>query len=179
MKSRLLELKQKKPIASFYMNREEPDAMRVGYVTAVNDEHFVLMQIGRYGGFDGYLLKACNRLLRVDENGIYERKIKALQEHYQTQAAFLDFPGANLPLELLQYALDNRLVVSVELLESGRTDIQGFAEELSDELCVFRILDDFGRDDGSTTCYLSDITEVLCNSLDEANVKALHEMRFS
>lgn len=178
MKDTLLRLKQDKTIASFYMKREEPDKLRVGYVSELNDEHFITILINRFGEFDGYLLMKINRLFRIDQNGKYEKKIKALQENKNVKLRFLDFQSDDFTTELLEYAKKNKLAVSVELNDSGMTDIQGFIEDVCDSKCRFKILDDYGCEDGNTTCLLSEFTEILCDSTDEALIKTLHALEF-
>lgn len=63
-------------------------------------------------------------------------------------------------LFLIQYAFNNRLVVSIELHGSGNDDLQGFVSDIQDGITIEQ-LDNDGNADGESLILLNDIQVLL------------------
>ena len=77
--------------------------------------------------------------------------------------------------DLSCFAQENHKVVSIELLESGNYDIQGFISEIKDTIITVEQLDDYGKKDGISIISFSDITSISCDSNEEIALTLLAE----
>jgi hypothetical protein len=75
----------------------------------------------------------------------------------------------------LNHALNNRLVVSVELLDSSFNNIDGLVKSIEGESITFEEYDQYGGFDGVSIICLNDITHLVCDSEDESCLKLLIE----
>jgi hypothetical protein len=166
------EMSQK--IASFYTNEDDTLKFNVGYIINFTCDHFVIAAISPRGTNDGYVLKELDSLFRISTGSLYEKKVAILSEYYNTTHECINLSGGNLLMGLLQFARAKDYIVSIELLNSGVNDVQGFVQDVTDEICKIIEITDFGEEDGIGIVALSDITKVSCNSSDEIILKILN-----
>jgi len=169
----LKELFDSKELASFYSNYEKTDSFHVGTVLAVNDEEIALKLISPYGEDDGVEVFNVEDIFRVETEGKYLEKIKKLC----TDSSVLEFNekiDENSIIEsILKIACDKKEMVSVELIDSGYTEIQGFVESADGDECKFRQVDDYGYEDGLVYVKTGNVTQVSYAREDEKRVLKL------
>lgn len=171
---KLQELKNSKKIASFYTNEENTSRFNVGYIVEFTDEHFLVAAISPYGKYDGFVLLEVGSILRINTDSLYEEKMEKLTKHYNTTHECISIDGDSLLSGLIQYACTQNYIVSLELLNSGVYDVQGYVKDVTDEGCTIEQITEYGEDDGLTLIAVSDITKISCNSADEILLKILN-----
>lgn len=171
---KLQELKNSKKIASFYTNEYNTSRFNVGYIVEFTDEHFLVAAISPYGKYDGFVLLEVGGILRINTDSLYEEKIEKLTKHYNTVHECISIDEGSLVSGLIQYACAQNYIVSLELLNSGVYDVQGYVKDVTDEGCIIKQITEYGEEDGTTFVLLSDITKVSCNSEDEIMLKILN-----
>ena len=75
----------------------------------------------------------------------------------------------------LNMLLKEKIIISIELLDSGIYDIIGFVEEISGNICKIGQVNDDGQSDGVTYIRIQDITQISADSLDERRILRLSE----
>ena len=172
----LKELCVTKEMASFYSNYEKTDSFHVGTVLAVNDEEIALKLVSPYGEDDGVEVFNVEDIFRVETEGKYLEKIKKLC----TDSSVLEFNKkineSSIIESILTIACDKKEMVSVELIDSGYTEIQGFVESVSGDECKFRQVDDYGYEDGVAYVKICNVTQVSYARTEERRVLKLWKM---
>lgn len=170
----LHKLKKEKRIASFYTDEDDTSKFMVGYVMDYNDKYFIVAAISPQGLYDGFVLKKTESIFRINMDSIYEKKILSLSKYHKIIYEEISFKEDNLILGLLSFAKIKNYVVSIELLNSGYYDIQGYVEVVDNDGCKIKQITEYGELDGICFVTLSDITQISCNSEDEINLKILN-----
>lgn len=159
---------------SLYTDIEDSEKFSFGFVLGVSDDYVLLGSINPYGFFDGYTLKSCQDIYRIEKNDNYGTRVYRLyQLHNQNHARFkltTDFIR-----DMLDYSLTEHFVVSLEINESGYDDIQGFVDKIVDDIVYINQVDDDGNSDGDTVISIEDISGITCNSEKEAAIRLLTE----
>ncbi len=171
--------KNNKDIVSIYSNYEDTEKFSVGRVLAVNDDDTVLYAYSPYGRYDGYLLKKTDSIFLIETGGSYLEKIAILSDKNcdDFKKEIRKFESSDLVNELLNFAQENSLIVSIELLDSGITDVQGFVDKSENESVIINAVDDYGYSDGTSAVNFRDITFISCDAEDERALKTLYEAR--
>ena len=167
------EAKSNKELVAVYTNTNATDKFSVGFVQDINEQEVLLAGIGTSGQYDGYYARTIDSIYRIQQRGNYLDKILYLYTLQQQKHQEIPKKDNNLFKRLLQYALENHLVVTIELLDSGYNDIIGFVKEINEEMVCIHKIDDYGKKDGISYTYLSALSALFCDSEDEANLKLL------
>jgi len=174
-KDYLLQAMNQKNIVSLYTNDEDTEKFSLGFVQGVSNDYVLLASITPYGFYDGYIIKNYNDIYRVESNDKYGESKKKLYNLRSQNHAIIENKTDNLILCILEYALINHLVVSVELHDSGNNDLQGFVSNIEDGKIWIDQLDPYGQSDGKGIALIEDITWVACDAEDEQAIKLLAE----
>lgn len=175
--NKLSELKKEKKIASFYTDESNTSKFAVGFVIDYNDDYFIIEMISPQGLYDGIILKETSSIFRINTDGMYENKIMNLSKYYKTTSSDIVFKENDLIYELLSLAKIKNHIVSLELLNSGFNDIQGYVEIIDNYSCIIKQITDYGELDGVGIVKFSDITEISCNSGDEIVLEILANLK--
>ena len=62
---------------------------------------------------------------------------------------------------MLNLSLKLSKVVSIELLNSGINNVVGIVDEICDNKCTIKLVDEYGYEDGYSFILVSDITQVM------------------
>lgn len=167
-------LKQCSPeeVIAIYTNSDDTDSFCEGFVKAFNDEDFLIYHISPHGLYDGYIVKKTEHIYRINQKGMYEQKILNLYSFRNQEHNNINIVDNNIMFSVLEYARKNKLVVSIELFESGVNDIQGFVIENEDYICIDQC-DDYSQEVGQTHIKLNDISELRCDTDDEIVLRLL------
>jgi hypothetical protein len=173
--SKLTEFFNTDEILEIYTNVSDPEKFSSGFVCAISDMELLLCHIHPSGLYDGYMVKEISSIYRLNYNTKYCGKLRKLwtingRKHHEVAQV-----STNQYLNLLYHALNNRLVVSVELLDSSFSNIIGLVKRIEGESITFEEYDEYGEFDGVSIICLKDITHLVCDSEDESCLKLLIE----
>jgi hypothetical protein len=171
MNKELMSIKEEKKIVSIYYDRQDTSKYTVGYIVSLSEDDIILNLIGQDGLNDGYMFLKIVDIFQIDTSGLYEAKIAKLVELNKTKLENVNFGIDNLLMEFFKYAMDNRLIITFQLCDSGETDITGFILEIADNVVKIKKVDNYGNDDGESVILLEDITLLICNSNRECSLK--------
>lgn len=173
--NKLKELHHKKELVSIHSDIACVDKFVFGYVVACNKQYYVMALIAPDGKYDGFLLKPLSDIQYISYNDKYEIKMKKLIDYYKTEHENCELLGENLVKELLEFAQDNGFIIAIEISDSGYDDCVGYVEQISDDICIIKNIDKFGKEDGESVISLDNITQISCNTEDEIKLKILSE----
>lgn len=175
--NKLNELKGNKKIASFYTNENDTSKFSVGYIVDFNNDYIAFALISPEGLNDGFALKETSSIIRINIEGKYENKILTLSKYHKTIHENLVFKEDNFVLELLKFAKTKGYIVSLELLNSGFYDVQGYIEKIENNNCFIKQITEYGEVDGISMVELQDISKISCNSSDEKILQILNSAK--
>ena len=173
----LQKLKKSKKIASVYTDGNDTSRFAVGYIVDFSDEYFIIGAISPCGTYDGFVLKEVDTIFRINIDSIYENKIETLTKYHNNTHECINLDKDNLISSLLKFSSDRKYIVSLEILNSGVYDIQGYIQEITNDGCTIKQVTEYGEDDGTALVAFSDITKVSCNSSEESVLNILNSSR--
>ena len=156
-----------------YSNPDETDRFVFGRVLAADEDFAAILMASPYGHYDGVLIKPCEYFYRIDEDGSYtERMIRLIDFDIDSIPAW-NFTDDGVLRQGLEFARCNNKIVSCELLHSGYDDVCGFIEAFDDDICIVKLVDADGNDDGTAHFGISDVTQLSIDSEDEQRILRL------
>lgn len=169
----LRKLYKTKNFVSIYSNLEETEKFIYGKILCVNEDEILIYMLSPNGNYDGMLVQQTPNIFRIEYGGEYESKMKLLSSNYDLPD--FDFPAdeSNIGLSMLRNVLNNKKMVSIELLSSGIYDIVGIVEKIDETTCKIKQYNDYGFEDGYSIINLDDITKICCDSEEELRIERL------
>lgn len=160
---------------SIYTDNEEVEKFSLGFIQGVSDDYVLLASISPFGFYDGFTIKNYKDIYRCESKDKYGEKAHKLYQIRKQNHPSLDLTSDDLILNLIQYAYDSHLVVSIELNHSEYDDLQGFISGIQGDMITIEQRDDYGNADGESIVFWDNITCVTCDSDKEMAIKLLSE----
>lgn len=159
MFSILNELYKTQNFAEFYTDGET-DVFQVGNIVALSDDMFAFRTFSINGDQIGVVAYSVNRISQIQTETKYIEKIKKLcvQDDYVDISK--DINDEHIMQSLVEIALNKKEIVSIKLLENDDYNIIGLPESVGDDECKFKIIDEYGFEDGFAYVKISDISEL-------------------
>lgn len=159
MKEKLLELQRQNKNILIYCC-EDSNKFLYGKLLSVNDCEFALIMYTPCGEYDGIIVKSIEDITRIEYDGQYDQKMqKVLSRNLDAEKYIID--NSLITSSILELSLKLNKIVSIELLGSGYDDVVGFVDEISDNKCTVKLIDEYGYEDGYSFILISDITQVM------------------
>ena len=159
MKEKLTELRKQNKNVSIYIC-EDSDKFLYGKPLSVNDNEFALLMYTPYGKYDGIIVKSIENITRIEYDGQYDQKMqKILLRNIDAENYCID--DSLITSSILELSLKLNKIVSIELLNSGYDDVVGFVDEICDNKCTVKLVDEYGYEVGYSYILISDITQVM------------------
>lgn len=171
----LLKLCAEKSKALIYTNTDETDKFRYGTVIAVDDKEIAFHSISPDGDDDGAFVMSADRVFRVEVGGQYTEKMEKLCSGKTLRDYELPECDDGILMSALLYALAEKEVVSIEMVDSGRVDITGILETIDGGECSIRQIDEYGYEDGCAFVSVRDITVLSFATDSEKRIMRLWE----
>ena len=172
----LLEAKESKVPISLYTDSEDKSKFTFGFILGISDDDVLLGSITPYGFYDGYTIRHLDDIYRVEKGDSYGLRVSKLYKIHSQGHPPLSVTG-DFVQDVLSFSCEYHLVVSIELMNSGYDDIQGFVSSVQGPMVVIEQVNDDGEFDGDTVVSIDDITCITCDSEKESAVKLLSENR--
>ena len=155
----LKELYKTQKFAEFYTDGET-DVFQVGNIVAQSDDMFAFRAFSINGDQIGVVAYSVNRISQIQTETKYIEKIKKLCDRDDYADISKNIDDDRIMQSLLETALGRKEIVSVKLLENDDYNIIGFPESVGDDGCKFKIIDEYGFEDGFAYAKISDISEL-------------------
>ena len=171
----LNELYETGTFASFYTNFEKQDYFHFGKIIALNENNVALQLLDTDGQDDGVMIMDVNNIFRVELNGQYYNKMRKLFS--PEKIVDYDFKiekGDDIIKSVLSHATLNKVIVSIELCESGYNNIVGFVLEINGNECKALLIDDYGEEDGYTYFSTDCISSMAYSRKEEKIIQLLY-----
>ena len=159
MLSILKELRETQEFAEFYTNGDS-QACDVGIVVALNDDEFALQVYSINGERGGIVAFPTDDVFQILSNTNHIMKVKKLSNDICMSEVAKEIDENSIITSLMKIAINRSEVVSVKLLGNTECNFIGFVEYVNENECKFRIIDEYGYDDGFGYARISDITEL-------------------
>lgn len=159
MKEKLFELQKQNKNVLIY-SCEDSNKFLYGKLLSVNEIEFALLMYTPCGKYDGIIVKSIEDITRIEYDGQYDRKMqKVLLRNIEAENYCID--DSLITSSILELSLKLNKIASIELLDSGYDDVVGFVDEISDNKCTIKLVDEYGYEDGYSFILISDITQVM------------------
>lgn len=172
---KLKELQNMKKLVSIHSNIDCIDKFAFGYIVACNKEYYVMVLFDPNGKYDGFLLEPLSDIQYISYNDKYELKMKKLINYYKTEYEKCELSEENLVKEFLEFAQKNNFIVEIEISDSGYNDGIGYVKEISENACIIKNIDRFGKEDGESVMLFENITQLSCDTIETLKLKILNE----
>lgn len=176
MFSMLSKLFLNKKIASFYVNYNETNKFIVGKIVALNKEEIVINMLSLEGEDDGYVYVNIKNIFRIEEDNKYTEKMMKLYTISSPDISFDITDNSNILAAVLDVVLVQRLIITIELFNSGYDDIIGFVDEVCDGKCIINQINEYGYKDGFSYITTDSITRISFLRQEESVIMKLYEM---
>ena len=158
---------------NIYTNVRDTSKFMYGKITAMDDYFFAASLVSPDGIFDGIVIMPQNSIIRIELSSEYQEKMNnVLCINKYTEEVF-SITSDDVLTSGLQTAQTAKRVVSIELLESGVSDIIGFVNTIEDGVCKLSQVDEYGRLNGESYVRVDDISYVGFSSCDERRIEQL------
>lgn len=156
-----------------YTNPQDSTKFIYGRIISVNSNYIAIYMLSPNGYFDGVIIKQISDVFRIETDSKYGDKIQKLSSLCNEKPYTYTVNNKMMLESLLLIAQRDKQIVSIEILKSGYDDVVGFVDQLKDNSCIVKQIDEYGYEDGMSYIKLTDITQISCNSLDERKLLKL------
>ena len=171
----LIELYNSNKNASFYTDTQETTKFHFGKVIAINENELALALLSNDGEDDGITIIDPEKVFRVEYDGQYFKKMNKLCILKKINFENYTIDNSNILVSFLHILKEQHEIVSIELVNSGLIDICGFIHTYKNNKCIIKQIDEYGFDDGFSTIFIKDITQITFKSKDEKRIKFLYQ----
>ncbi len=168
----------KKKLISVYTDISNSNNFAVGYLVALSSSHILLAHISPGGKYDGYIIKKLEDIYLVEVETQYLKCIEKLyflqnQSHFDINY-LQEMVTEDIVETLLDFAMQRKLVVTIQLVNSGYDDLRGLIQSMDEEKIAFRELNEFGEEAGIAYFNIQDVTFIACDTEDEHKIRLLY-----
>lgn len=175
--NQISKVKENKEILEFYLDKNCTSKFAAGLIEEINENSILIQLLTPMGEYDGYMVKEPATIYRINTKTKYCRALEEMVNINQTFHISIPQYTEDQFYNVAKYAFENKKVVSIELNDSGRSDVIGIITNVTFDCVNFDLLTEYGEPDGEGIIYLSDITQLVCDSEDERKVLLLHDFQ--
>ena len=139
---------------------EDTTTFDVGIIIGINENEFALQSFSISGIRGGIVAYKTNNIFKIQTNTQYIEKIKKLSDDISLSNTAKEIKKDAIFNSLLHISQKSKTVLSIKLLDNDNEDFTGFVEEINNNNCKFRVIDEYGYDDGFAYFKISDIIEL-------------------
>ncbi len=175
----LEEFQKNKKLISIY-SEGNSTRFNAGFIQAYNENYFIYISIAPEGKYDGVCLKK-NEIVKIEYGGFYEKKLEQLiiANDYKQKQINLEFNNhVDLLEQFLIYIKNNNRILTIELLNSGYDDVNGFIKSMDKEHCSISSINEYGFVDSNAIIRKEDITRISFDSDLEIELETLYTKNY-
>lgn len=166
---------QKKDLC-IYINDSDPSKFRYGHILCVSNDYIAIYMISPGGEYDGIAVVSKDRIIRIDIDKLYDDKMKKLCSLHTLPEFEYELDETDIKKSLLSAAIKSGKLVAIETLDSGYDDIIGFVEEVTDDMCKIKTIDDYGSEYGYSFVKNNNITSIFYDTKKEQRILNLWKL---
>lgn len=175
MLEKILEIMKNSGLIAVYMNSENTDSFCLGRVDYADDEFFMVNEISPKGEEEGIVLRKIQSVFKVEKENSYCKDMEILMKIKNTEFKEYNFKNEELLSQVLKYAIDNELVVTL-FYKNDEKQATGFLEEVDNDICKLRKIDDCGYENSQLLIPINEICGVDCDNEKEKKIKLLWKL---
>ena len=156
-------------LVSLFSDELQPDTHLTGFLYAVSEEFVIIKHITPSGLYDGYVMVWRDDIFRIDAEGKYEQKIKALYDIKKQQHPILPLEK-DLYCSLLQFCMTNNYLLCVQLNDSM---IRGILMDFDDQTIFLQGINEYGENDGSQVVSIESVRSFSIDCQEEQDILLL------
>lgn len=164
-----------KKVMLFHCDSRNPELYTTGIVCVNKKDEILLQTYFADGTYDGFQVNRKVDILKIESESKYVEKLNRLFKLKKSNSVEFPQESKSVFYQLLQYAKEKCLVVTVCLNRQFINDAVGFVQFLDSKYCIIRNINSRGRSDGSTVFCISDITDITCDGREEQFFKQIAE----
>lgn len=180
IKSLLKEVQKQERIVSIFFDSCDQTSCSVGIIDTLTDNEVRLNSITPDGEFDGQEVRQLYEIIRVDYDGLYEKKIELLWNNRNKiiDEFFLKKKSGvqNLIIDTIEQAQSNNFIVEI-WSDDEDNSIVGYIKKIEKDLIEISSIDDYGREDGTININPKIILSVDCGNRKCQKLSFLHEIQ--
>lgn len=168
MKKKLKNLCKSEQYISIYSRSEgNQNTFSYGQILAVSEIYYALVMFSPSGKFDGIKVGEIDNILKIETGVLYNQRMQKIIDKKSYKKEDYNIKEENIVLSFLECAQKKEYIVSIELANSGINDVVGFVDCLENSVCSVNQVDLYGYNDGRVFFEIDDISQIICNSLEE------------
>lgn len=144
---------QEMVIVKYDENNE--DLFLCGYIKQYNEKEIIMKCVNERGQYDGYAILMASRIWRMNYEGKKIERIHSLFERQKYTGGDIEYKGAKLIYDMLEFAEIEKLIVTVITID---TEIEGYVKKYDDKTILIKKIDEFGLEQG---CSVTNIDKIL------------------
>jgi len=138
----------------------------VGFAAQIDDDCFILNEISMEGEYDGYSLRRCKDVFRIDYDSSYERSLMKAAAYKGVKHEKIPNNGSVIT-NYLNFAKNSGFVVSVGIRNYSSDSETGYVTDIDEEAETFTIHtisnEKEGGFDGFTAVNFADVFRMSCD----------------
>ena len=175
MKKLLGKFKQENKVVSIYNDPNDTGNCWTGFVNEVDDDYVLIAHVTENGFYGGFCLHAIDGIFNIEQGTSYEKKSQKLYElRKQSHPALAVDTNNGLLEELLLYAKNEEIFISIALIEDDSYPPTGLIEEMTDEFICLKNFTSSGVENGFSYIKKEGIHQLFIDSLLEQNLALLY-----
>lgn len=175
--NQISKMKEDKEILEFYLDKNCTSKFTAGLIEEINENSILIQLLTPMGEYDGYMVKEPVTIYRINSKTKYCYALKELVNINKTAHNSIPQFTEDQFYNVAKYAFENKKVVSIEMNDSGRSDVIGIITNVTFDYVHINLLTEYGEPDGEGIIFLSDITQLICDSEDERKILLLHDFQ--
>lgn len=176
IEEKLSKIKGTDAVVGVYTDPLNTDKFSAGFLSDFNSEYILIESLTPLGKYDGYLLRNMSSVYRIDTEGTYETQLGFLAKHNKILHTKVSADSSGgIRDDFFKFAWTNSKIISIELHDSGYSDIIGYIAEYDKKNCYIKRINHTGGFDGYSFIYLDDITKISCDGEEERKLDILYK----
>ena len=145
----LIKIKENNNIVSIFCDEDDTSMFLEGYIYAIGRQDFLIKHITPHGLADGYILKKIDSVMH------------------------LEISGVSLKNNIFQICMNNKYIVSIEMIQDDECPIKGVINKIDDNKVIVSKLTEYGEDDGEAILKKENIDTISFLGVDEEDIQLL------
>lgn len=148
-------------IISIYDEQNNSNVFSAGIVKGFTKEEIIIKKLNKEGKFDGTMIMKINNIVRIQYDGVYEKKLQILSTlKIENEIKEIEFDFNKHPiLEILKTAKKYNKIVNI-VIDEDANEIIGYVNSIEGDFLEINTITIDGFSDGITIFKISNIQRI-------------------